>query len=379
MRRVLDLIVELFDQNRRASLLLGLLESKSFKSAFDQSLAKLPAALADLIVPVRALQAVVLDGKPNPADAKALADGLTFALKSGLATFEKRSARTRARLLETLATRAPHQLEENFGAALRLLSTLEPKSRERHEIELAIVRGMLALGREDRAKKRVQALLEHAPNDVQVAALSRALAAPRVGPFALLRGGNAPPIEHLNEAVLLRNQRPVWLRVAQTDQRSRFEAHRELHARLMLPGVARLLVCDTVEGRVFAAFERGGDALVGNHPLLRDRESALDAALQVVTFGHALAQFGLTLPDLNPRRFETASALGGTATELRLVNTWDLQSDDSARSTMLALARRPALLSRHLSDAEQQRLDACAEFETLLAMLDGLRWATVLD
>lgn len=373
MRRVLDLIVELFDQNRRASLLLGLLESRSFQQAFDQSISKLPPALAELFVPVRALQAVVLEGKPNPADDGALADGLAFALKSGLSQFEKRSARVRARLLDALARHAPERLDENFGTALKLLATFDPGSRERHTLELAIARGLLALGREDRARKRVRELLRQTPNDPEAGALDRALSAPRVGPYALLRGGATPPVEHLNEGLMLQGERPVWLRVAALSERPQLEQHARDHARLWLPGVARLLACDATRERSFVALERRGDPLVPGHARLRTRAEALDAAFQITTHARALARLGLELPDLAPRRFEVV-AHGSEPFTLRLVNTWQLREAEQAEQNLLAASRRLPLLGRHLNRSETERLDACEDFESLLATLDALRW-----
>jgi hypothetical protein len=374
MRRVLDLIVELFDANRRASLLLGLLESRSFKSALDQSVGKLPAALSDLILPVRALQAVVLEGKPNPASEQALDDGLAFALKSGLSTFEKRSERTRFRLLETLAVCAPKRLDENLGAALRLLGTFDEKSRERQKLELAFAHGFLALGREDRARKRLGELLRVWPNDAEANALDRALSAPRVGSFALLRGGASPPIEHLNPGLVLRSQRRVWLRVAKIDELVQLREHVQHHERLQLPAVARVLHCDGAGERAVVALERRGEPLLPNHPLLRERNTALEAALQITTFAAALATRALALPDLLPRRFEIAPE-SSQEVELRLVNTWQLEPVENAHATLLDLARRQALLERHLSREEQARLQGSDDFETLLARLDELRWA----
>src|SRR6185503_5214921 len=65
MRRVLDLIVELFDARQLPQMLLALLEGNAFRKAFDASVAQLPEALATIVVPLRAVQAVVLHAERN--------------------------------------------------------------------------------------------------------------------------------------------------------------------------------------------------------------------------------------------------------------------------------------------------------------------------
>ena len=57
MRRVLQLMTELFEEKERPALLLGMLESPSFRDAFDKSTEDLPEALAHLVLPLRAAQA----------------------------------------------------------------------------------------------------------------------------------------------------------------------------------------------------------------------------------------------------------------------------------------------------------------------------------
>jgi hypothetical protein len=372
MRRVLDLVVELFDASRRASLLLGLLENRSFRGAFDQSIGKLPPELSALVLPMRALQAVVIDGKPNPVDASALKDGLALALQSGLASFERRSDKTRARLLESLARAAPDRLDENLGPALRLLSSFDPRSRERQKLELGFARSFLALGREDRARKRVQELLKLFPSDAATQALDRALSAPRVGPFALLRGGSTPPVEHLNEGLWLADQRPVWLRVGKRDDLGRLERHVALHTELALPALARVLYQGGAGESAVVAFDRRGEPLLPNHALLRVRETALDAALQIAIFARSIAARGFTMPDLALRRFEVTPT--SPHIELRLVSTWQLEPAADGGEALLELARRHALGGRYLSAGERALLDGARDFDVLCQKLDELRW-----
>ena len=78
MRRVLQLMIEVFDEKERPALLLGMLESASFRDAFDKSIADLPEALSHLVLPLRAAQAVILHGKPNTLDSETLGDGVNL-------------------------------------------------------------------------------------------------------------------------------------------------------------------------------------------------------------------------------------------------------------------------------------------------------------
>src|SRR5690606_21814056 len=79
-------------------MLLGLLESAAFRQAFDASVAELPEALARLVVPLRAAQAVVLHGKPNRFGAEALERGLRLLLEADADAFGRRGPVVRRRL-----------------------------------------------------------------------------------------------------------------------------------------------------------------------------------------------------------------------------------------------------------------------------------------
>lgn len=374
MRRVLDLIVELFPESRRGSLLLGLLANRSFQAAFDQSLAKLPAALSELVAPVRALQAVVLEGRPNPTNDAMLASGLELVLKDGLASFERRPPRTRARLVEVLCRKAPTLLDPHFGTVQRLLGAFDSASPERRQLELAVVRALLGLGRSERAARRLNELGRSFPNDAELAELDRILKAPRFGRFALLRGGNNPPVEHLNEGVELSNQRPVWLRVVTAQAKDRAASALALTRELPVYGVARVIAAEESAERDVVALERRGEALVPGHALFRQRHTALDVARQLVGLYRALAASGRALPDAGSRRFEV---VGTQALEaLHLVNTWELTQCDpvAAATQMLPLVRQLPFLGRHLSPSESARLAQVSDFAALEQVLDELRW-----
>jgi hypothetical protein len=375
MRRVLDLIVELFPEGRRGSLLLGLLANRSFRTAFDQSLAKLPTALAELVAPVRALQAVVLEGRPNPTTDAMLVLGLELVIKDGFSSFERRPPRTRARLIEVVCRKAPELVEQHFGAVQRLLNGFAVAAPERRDLELGVAKALLALGRTDRAARRLGELTGLFPNDAEIAQLERTLKAPRFGRYALLRGGSSPPPEHLNEAVDLGTQRPVWLRVIAPNASERAAAVLGLHRRISGPGVARFLAEEALGERQIVAFERRAEPLLPSHPSLKNRSGAVDAALQIARLANALARAGTTLPDLGPRRFEVqGGAESGIA--LTLVNTWDLMenSPEVAVPHMLGLVRQLPFLARNLSQKENTTLAAAADFHSLETALDALLW-----
>ena len=77
-----------------------MLESTSFRDAFDKSIADLPEALSHLVLPLRAAQAVILHGKPNTLDSETLGDGVKLILDLDSKILLRQSTEMRQRLFD---------------------------------------------------------------------------------------------------------------------------------------------------------------------------------------------------------------------------------------------------------------------------------------
>ena len=163
MRRVLNLFTELFDERQRPALLLGMLESHSFRHAFDSSISDLPESLAHLVLPLRAAQAVILHGKTNPFGSETFREGIHLLLDLEDKILLRHSLEVRQRLfrfgLEACCAPA-HRLHRGLRILLRSFPTSD---RHKGEHGLALVRHFLAAEQEAGARKILQGLAGEYP------------------------------------------------------------------------------------------------------------------------------------------------------------------------------------------------------------------------
>jgi hypothetical protein len=318
LRRVLDLIVELFEQRQRVPVLLGLLAGSAFRDAVDHSATGLPPELAQLVLPLRAVQAAILQGKRGQFAAAALQRGVELLLDADQRTLLAYSPAARRRLLE-YALEAPLALLTLPGVATSLrvvLDSLEQDARAHGELGLALARVLVRAGVEREARALLQSLLSRYPDLRQPRHWLDALAAPRLGRVALIesrRRDPRPPEAGVKEGMLdgvaLDSMQRVTVFVADSPDDPSHRAHLALLQGLPVSGVAPLWQEGSSEvGRPWFAVPRFGRrlsaALSGRHGL--EREQVLQLCAEAALLLSTLAELGIVLPDADARRFELA-------------------------------------------------------------------------
>ncbi len=283
MRRVLDLVVELYDARQLPQILFGLFEGKAFREAFDASAAELPEALASIVVPLRAVQLVVLRDKPNRFGAEMLARGVRLLLEGDAAALLRYPPPVRRRLLE-LGLAAGAAREPGSSASLLALHA-GVKGDEREELGLELAREWIASDREKDARKLLREL-----DTKRARRWLETLDLPRRGRFALIgaEGARASTVflDSMGPATVLSGAAPLDLPV---------------------PGVAPLLAVGTTDdGTPWFAVARPGQRL----SFLIDRRRGVARSTLLAACSEAsrllatLAGLGVRLPDAAPGRFE---------------------------------------------------------------------------
>ncbi|MBI3178143.1 MAG: hypothetical protein HYZ27_00695, partial [Deltaproteobacteria bacterium] len=264
MRRVLDLIVELTSERDRPQLLFSLLSSSTFQQAFDASAERLPEALANIVVPLRAAHAVIVRGAPNPFDAEALARGAAMLLASHESVLRAQAPAVCRRLFET-GVELGAEPAQKCAAGLRLLLEGFPKGERAHaEAGTSLFRWLLGHGLERDAKALAASL---AKDGVEIPRhWLTALDGVRVGGVGLTervpaRDPSRPARELFANGVLLRRQLSVWLRVGTSDDTERYSRAVALVKSVALPGVTPVVEHGHTEGgEPYLAVERHGRA-----------------------------------------------------------------------------------------------------------------------
>jgi hypothetical protein len=238
MRRVLNLSCELFAERERPTLLLGMLESRSFRDAFDRSISGLPESLSHLVLPLRAAQAVVLHGKKNPFDSATLEEGVHLLMDVGDRILLRHALEVRQRLFR-------------FGLQA--------------------------------ARRILQELTREFPDFPVPASWLRLLDGHRLDRVALLDepGGLTDVLGHhvRRAGVCLETMRPVQVQLADPEHAETHEAAERLLRELCIPGVAPLLASGSRGARDggCSAPRRGAEALQPRDrrraPLDRSRRS----------------------------------------------------------------------------------------------------------
>jgi hypothetical protein len=306
MRRVLSLFTELFDERQQPALLLGMLESHSFRHAFDSSISDLPESLAHLVLPLRAAQAAILHGKTNPFDSETLREGVHLLLDLEDRIVLRHSLEVRQRLFHfgVEACCAPaHRLHRG----LRMLLTSFPKS-DRREHALALARHFLAAEQEAGARSILQELAGKDPDFSVPVRWQGFLDAKRLGEVALLDepAGLTDALGHHERraGIDLKTLRAVWVQIGNPEHADSHEATVRLLEELCIPGVAPLLVSGTgPAGESYFVVAGSGKelepALIGD----LDVGDALGLCRNAVEILATLAAAGVQLPDASMARF----------------------------------------------------------------------------
>ena len=186
MRRVLSLIAEIFTEHERPEVLLGLLESRSFRAAFDKSIESLPTALASLVVPLRAAQAVILHGKPNTYDPPDLCRGVGMLLSGSDRSLRRRPQEVRERLLD-YGLQACHAPAHAHHAPLAtLLASFSKKGRQHGDAGIALAQHLLGAECDGEARRLLKELArDHPEFKLPNRWLERVESPERIGRFAI--------------------------------------------------------------------------------------------------------------------------------------------------------------------------------------------------
>jgi hypothetical protein len=384
MQRVLRLMIEVFDEKERPALLLGMLESASFRNAFDKSIADLPEALSHLVLPLRAAQAVILHGEPNTLDSGALGDGVNLLLELDSKILLRHSAEMRQRLFDfgLQSCGAPdHRLHDRLKMLLRNFPTSDPKSGERG---IALAAHLIAANSEADARQLLQTMARAIPDFDTPTRWLGILDAERLDRIALLEQPSDRMDalgQHKQRAgIWLETMRPVWVQIARLDGIASHEETVGLLGEFAVPGVASVLESGTTKaGEPYFVVANAGEsldrALTENAGL--ELSAALRACHEAVGLLNALAAVGVQLPDVKLARFtlERSGALlltdlaGARRVDPDVRGGFHFELARSCCTDVLNRARRyivPAEVSSVVSDSK-----TCAELARGLARSRG--------
>lgn len=319
MRRLLDLMLEVFGPKELPLLLLGLLQSSSFQGAFDDSLEALPGPLADLFVPLRAAHAAIYQGGGGGFGVSTLSRGVAMLLAAPAAAHKGHSERVRRRLLEL----GMEYGGDDAGPALdALLSTFPKDQRSFSALALEHARRLLKRDEEKRARRLLEDIRKHHPGFRLPGQWLERLEGPRVGRLALRpkrsesdrsdqgsesAGGQSADTGDgsLQEAFCIRDQRQLWARVGTREDSHRMRAEAEIQSSLAVPSIAPLALCSFDAAHVpYIAVpmlgHRADLAVCGERVSLR---TSLAWALEGVLICGACARSGVQLPTLALEHF----------------------------------------------------------------------------
>ncbi len=303
MRRVLELIATLLPKPKRPLAVFSLLQSASFRRAFDQARETLPEGLASSFAPMRAVVASAFGDarEESLASVEELDAGLVLLLEIPTSELARLPLEARARVLAAAFERRSGG-EATERATVALLGTLPAGSRRATQLTAQRARQLIAAGRESEAKQLLEELRQHHPDYQQPARWLQALAAPRMGRVALVEEG---PRGRLRRALWLEGMRPVWAIVGSPPDAASFEQAAAVHSALVLSGVAPLLASGVgSDGAPYIAVAMCGEPLPQAFRHLRKEPARLaDCLRAAVELFAGLARAGLVVPDAELHRF----------------------------------------------------------------------------
>lgn len=334
MSLLLDVIQKAFPSEEQAGVLFGLLQSSSFRRAFDACAPELKEPVARQFVPLRAVdQALSKDGRkrrrrddrpaaqPKPTRLQhELEEGLRrmFAAHQGLQGYP---AITRERLLE-LVLGLDADWPPSDGGVLALLDTFPSASPVFGRFALECATRLARTGVDGPARGLLTKLTGKGPSAQRAMALLAHLERPRIGRFALEK---APPDDSatpLQRAFWLDPLETVLIRLGTRAQLKEVARESRLQADACLPGVADVLDFGSADqGRPYVAVS--GDWRLDHWLSSRPRPASLSESLALAMEGvrilRALALVGITVPDAAPDRFVCAGEQGDATTSSGLL------------------------------------------------------------
>jgi len=343
LARLLQVLTDTFQGHERVQVLFSLLAEGPFQRAFDAAEPTLPAPIAAIFAPLRAVHRRLHD-QAGGAPADLIARGLEQVLSAPDGLLRAYAEPLRVRMLElTLGPGVPADLADR--AAGVLLSSLPHEARVYTQLALRRGGALLARLADDRARGTLEELVRAQPGFQIARRWLAALDAPRLGRVAVT---GTPEAGRLTAGFWLDAQRAVWVRSAPASAAERLGAEAALQAALALPGVASVVEHGVAGGSAYVAVAAPGRILEDEAE--PGRAVALAATLARIL--RALALAGAVLPDAAPARFVRARE---DATSVLLADLDGVTAADPAAAAAahrgLAAVRARALVGAHTLDA----------------------------
>jgi hypothetical protein len=348
LARLLQVLTETFQGQDRVQVLFSLLDGAAFRRAFDAAESALPADVAAVFAPLRAVHRRLLGeptatSEPQPASpphADRLALGLEQVMAAPDPVLRGYAEPLRVRMLElALDAGIPPALADR--AAGVLLASIAHTGKTYAQLALRRAAQLLVRHVDDRARAVLEELRRAAPGLHVAERWLAALDAKHMGRVAL--AGATPDRGRLLSAFWLDGQVAVWLRTAPATAGEAVAAEAALQASLALPGVAPVVEHGVASGIPYVA------VLAPGHPMTLDEDRRRDPTTQLVLAGQAvrilraLALAGVALPDADPARFCIAGDRNPTLTLADLDGARTTAPDEAAQtnaSAAAALVRR---------------------------------------
>lgn len=311
MRRVLSLIVDLFPERERPEMLWGLLESPGFRSAFDKSIEGLPAELSLLVVPLRAVQAVVQHGEPNTYDPQDLCRGIGLLLAGSDRSLWRRPAKVRVRLFDHGLQVCDFAGHAHHRGLRMLLGGFPKKDRQHGDAGMAFAMHLLEAGYDDDACKLLRELARDHPDfNLPKRWLERVESPRRIGRFAIDED-QAETRDVMGHSLRrpghwINTMQSAWIQIGSEEQVDSITKASGLLSDLCIPNLVPLLESGmTSEGLPYFVTPNPGRGL--DSLLHHDRGFEVGEAIRLCLEGSrlygALATAGIELPDGELARF----------------------------------------------------------------------------
>lgn len=261
MRRVLDLIAQIFEPAVLPQVMLGLLGSSTFRGALDDSLDVLPAKLREIFEPLRVLYPVIWKGHRRGLDLEAVETGLKLMMQMPDANLRKYPERIRERIVQAclLLPRTEGRIDRGINI---LLEAFPKKSRTYSELAMKRAAAFLSSSEEAKAKKILSQLTTSHPDFQTPKRWLEAMAKPRLGSCALVEwpaetpwSAMKPGLWHMGFS--FEHQQSVWVDAALETDVEAFNFATKLHRNLGMPQVLPILetanLGQEVESRILPA------------------------------------------------------------------------------------------------------------------------------
>jgi hypothetical protein len=300
LARLLQVLTETFTGHERVQVLLSLLGRPGFRDVYDAAAEQLPAEVAEVCGPLRAVHRRLNDDTTKAAPTAVIVTALEQILAGPDPVLRAYDEALRAGVVRLASgPGVPDALAER--ATRILLPTLAADARTYARLTLRRTAQLLRHHADEPARELLDALCRTQPDHRVAARWRAALGARRVGRVAIT--DEAGSGGRLRRGLWLDGQRAVWLRTAEGEAAERLAREGALQARLALAGVAPVADHGAADGAGWVAVLGAGTPLVTDPDRARGARAAFTLASTAARVLHGLALRGVALPDAAPERF----------------------------------------------------------------------------